>query len=70
MNCDGQLSNHVRSIAVARTGALTVELELPAGDYLLADASLKIKVNLSLPLMRVTESADRSIPQPTTQVCG
>jgi len=50
--------------------ALTVEPVLAAGNYLLADASLKIRVNLSLPLMKVTETTDDGISQASTQVCG
>ena len=45
-----------------------VEPALPAGNYLAADASLKLKVYLSFPLNGVTESTDDTISQPSTPV--
>jgi len=49
----------------------SVEPALPAGEYMAADASLKIKVNLAFPLLNSagTQLADQTVAQPSTQVC-
>jgi len=55
--------------AAERLCALLVEPALPTGDYLVADASLKIKVHLSYPLTSVAELTDHITSQPSMQVC-
>jgi len=47
----------------------SVEPPLPAGEYMAADASLKVKVNLAFPLNGAgTQLPDQSVAQPSTQV--